>query len=472
MRVALTIDFGSTYTKLRAIDLDKAKIIGSGQGPSTVATDINHGLDLALEDLEKHLGVLPDFECRLASSSAAGGLRMVTIGLVPKLTSQAARHAALGAGAKILANYSYELTEADVSEIDDIAPDILLLSGGTDGGNKTAYLANAETLSRSRVPCPIILAGNRSASDQAEKVLGATGKTTVTTENVMPEYLKLNIEPAREAIRGLFIDHIINAKGIDRAANRFDEILMPTPAAVLEAASLLADGTSETAGIGPLIVLDIGGATTDVHSICNGAPAESSVIMMGLQEPYAMRTVEGDLGMRHTAKDVVDAVGISGFANLAKVSAASVKKILRRCQDDVDWLPETTVERAFDAALARLAVSISVERHAGEQRIVQTVQGPMTVQSGKDLTEIKTVIGTGGILVHGANPLSALSRSERSAGKPGALCPRASNYFLDSNYMLYACGLLRGQEPETALKMAKQSLKQLNTGLHHGVSTG
>ena len=364
MRVALTIDFGSTYTKLRAIDLDKAKIIGSGQGPSTVATDINHGLDLALEDLEKHLGVLPDFECRLASSSAAGGLRMVTIGLVPKLTSQAARHAALGAGAKILANYSYELTEADVSEIDDIAPDILLLSGGTDGGNKTAYLANAETLSRSRVPCPIILAGNRSASDQAEKVLGATGKTTVTTENVMPEYLKLNIEPAREAIRGLFIDHIINAKGIDRAANRFDEILMPTPAAVLEAASLLADGTSETAGIGPLIVLDIGGATTDVHSICNGAPAESSVIMMGLQEPYAMRTVEGDLGMRHTAKDVVDAVGISGFANLAKVSAASVKKILRRCQDDVDWLPETTVERAFDAALARLR---SEERRVGKE---------------------------------------------------------------------------------------------------------
>ncbi len=148
-RTALIIDFGSTYTKLRAIDLDRAEVIGSGQGPSTVTTDINHGLDLALSDLKDRLGGLPTFEYRLASSSAAGGLGMVTIGLVPKLTAEAARHAALGAGAKILSNYSYELTDADVREIECLNADILLLSGGTDGGNKAVYLANAAALASS-----------------------------------------------------------------------------------------------------------------------------------------------------------------------------------------------------------------------------------------------------------------------------------------------------------------------------------
>jgi uncharacterized protein (TIGR01319 family) len=99
---ALLIDFGSTYTKLRAIDLDSGTILGAGQGPSTVTSDVNVGLDAALSDLEQRLGTLPDFTHRLASSSAAGGLAMVTVGLVKELTAEAARLAALGAGAKLI----------------------------------------------------------------------------------------------------------------------------------------------------------------------------------------------------------------------------------------------------------------------------------------------------------------------------------------------------------------------------------
>ena len=101
MSHALLIDFGSTYTKLRAVDLESASVVASGQGPSTVASDVNSGLDAALADLEAHMGTLPEFRHRLASSSAAGGLRMVTVGLVPDLTAKAARQAALGAGAKV-----------------------------------------------------------------------------------------------------------------------------------------------------------------------------------------------------------------------------------------------------------------------------------------------------------------------------------------------------------------------------------
>jgi uncharacterized protein (TIGR01319 family) len=98
MTAALLIDFGSTYTKLRAVDLGARRVLGAGQGPSTVATDVTIGMKAALADLERRLGALPRFEYRLASSSAAGGLRMVTVGLVRELTAEAARRAALGAG--------------------------------------------------------------------------------------------------------------------------------------------------------------------------------------------------------------------------------------------------------------------------------------------------------------------------------------------------------------------------------------
>src|SRR6266540_6447666 len=156
---ALLIDFGSTYTKLRAIDLDRRRILGSGQGASTVTTDIMIGMNAGLADLEWRLGGLPRFKYRLASSSAAGGLRMVTVGLVRELTAEAARRAALGAGAKLVGAFAYRLTQDDIERIVALAPDILLLAGGTDGGNLDVILHNAQTLGRSPLACPIVLAG-------------------------------------------------------------------------------------------------------------------------------------------------------------------------------------------------------------------------------------------------------------------------------------------------------------------------
>ncbi len=143
---ALLIDFGSTYTKLRAVDLDRGRIVGSGQGPSTVASDVRVGMKAALADLEARLGGLPAFRHRLASSSAAGGLRMVTVGLVKELTAEAARRAALGAGAKLVGAYAYRLTKGDVDAIVAASPDIILLSGGTDGGNSEVIVANGKAL--------------------------------------------------------------------------------------------------------------------------------------------------------------------------------------------------------------------------------------------------------------------------------------------------------------------------------------
>ena len=453
MAFALLIDFGSTYTKLRCVDLEAAAVVGTAQGPSTVTTDVTAGLDAALTNLEAEMGGLPDFAHRLASSSAAGGLKMVTIGLVPDLTAKAARAAALGAGAKLAGAYSFELTAGDVAEIVAGAPDMVLLSGGTDGGNRKVIEHNAGTLAESALAAPIVVAGNRSVADGVASTLDAAGKTVIVTENVMPRHLELNIEPAREAIRQLFIRHIVHAKGIDKAADRLDAVLMPTPAAVLKGAQLLADGHGDAAGLGPLMVVDIGGATTDVHSICSGDPSQSGVIFHGLQEPYAKRTVEGDLGMRHTARHVVDAAGAAAFAGGLGWTAEDVEAALSGIEADVERLPETDAERAFDTALATAATRISVARHAGTLETVYTATGPATMQRGKDLSIIETVIGTGGVLVHGERPAAVLSAALASESDPLSLRPADARLMLDQDYAIYAAGLLADAEPEAALKM-------------------
>lgn len=458
---ALLIDFGSTYTKLRAVDLESARVVGTAQGPSTVGSDVTVGLDAALDNLASAMGKLPEFAHRLASSSAAGGLKMVTIGLVPELTAKAARLAALGAGAKLASTYAFELTDGDVKDIVDGAPDMVLLSGGTDGGNRKVIEHNAGRLAESALACPIVVAGNRSAADDIERRLAAAGKTVIVTENVMPRHLELNIEPAREAIRQLFIRHIVHAKGIDKAQDRLDAVLMPTPAAVLKGARLLAEGSGDAPGLGPLVVVDIGGATTDVHSICDGAPSESGVVYHGLPEPFAKRTVEGDLGMRHTARHVVEAAGRDAFASAGGWSEPEIEAMLTAIDADVERLPASAAERAFDAQLARTATRLSVTRHAGTHETVYAATGPVTMQRGKDLGDVATIIGTGGVLVHADDAGAILGAALASADAPLSLRPRAARLMLDMDYALYACGLLAEAAPDAALAMGLAGLHDI-----------
>jgi uncharacterized protein (TIGR01319 family) len=461
---ALLIDFGSTYTKLRAVDLEAQRLIGSGQGPSTVTTDINIGMRAALEDLERRAGKLPRFRYRLASSSAAGGLRMVTIGLVRELTAEAARQAALGAGAKLVGTFAYRLTENDLEKITALAPDIVLLAGGTDGGNMEVVLHNAAALGASSLACPIVYAGNRAAGDDARRLL--SGKTLVRTENVMPEFNVLDIEPARAAIRGVFIERIVHAKGIDRAAAEFDAVVMPTPAAVLEGARLLADGA-----LGSVLVIDPGGATTDVHSVAPGEPAPG-IIPQGLPEPRVKRTVEGDLGMRHNAATVVEAAGIAAIAADAGIGEEEVKALVKNLTANAGHLPVTASEKALDHALARAAVGIAVQRHCGTLKTVYTPTGPVTVQHGKDLRRVDAVIGTGGVLAASADARAILSCALADAREPLALKPVAPRLLLDREYLLYACGLLQSVEPHAALELALTHLTDLDREVAHDAARG
>jgi uncharacterized protein (TIGR01319 family) len=452
-RCALLIDFGSTYTKLRAVNLDEGRILGSGQGPSTVTADVNIGLNAALADLEARIGGLPRFLHRLASSSAAGGLRMVTIGLTEEYTAEAARRAALGAGAKLVGAFSYRLTRGDGMRISELAPDIVLLAGGADGGNTEVILHNAGVLAGLPLACPIVVAGNRNAADDVAAILAGGGKQAVITGNVMPRFRVLDVAPARAAIRQVFIDRIVEAKGIDRARAHVDGVLMPTPAAVLDGAALLS-----AEGLGDLLVVDVGGATTDVHSIADGAPSSVTTIVQGLPEPHAKRTVEGDLGMRHNASGIVEAVGAQAFAAALGLTEGDLKTLLDRLARDPERLPQDETEAALDRALATFATRIAVARHAGSLETVYTAAGPALVQTGKDLTGIRAVIGTGGPLVHSPDAGAILEAALFDPAAPASLRPKAPKLLVDRDYVLYAVGLVAQVDPKAAAALGVASL--------------
>jgi uncharacterized protein (TIGR01319 family) len=460
--LALLIDFGSTWTKLRAIDLDERRLLATAQGPSTVDSDINVGLDAALARLHERLGGMPEFTCRLASSSAAGGLRMVTIGLVRELTAEAARQAALGAGAKLCGSFAYRLTAADLAQIEALAPDIVLLCGGTDGGNRDVILHNANAIARSALRCPVVVAGNRETTDEIVALLGCEERLALPAANVLPAIDTLDIEPARAAIRDVFMRRIVSAKGIDRASARIDRVLMPTPAAVLEGARLLADGVPGREGLGPLVVVDPGGATTDVHSIGAGEPSEPGVIRYGLPEPYAKRTVEGDLGVRHNAAAIGEAVGLQRLAADADIALSDAAALLSRLQSDVETLPSTEAEARFDDALVRAAVDIAMQRHAGTIETVYTAQGPVQVQRGKDLAAVAWLIGTGGAIVHARDPAAILCVACAGAHDARSLRPRAPRLAVDGDYLLYAAGLLAQVDPVAAFDCVRNHLRILN----------
>jgi len=489
----LTVDFGSTYTKVALIDMDESKLAGTAMAPTTVSTDITIGLAEAMAQLESRVD-LSAFEIkhRLACSSAAGGLRMVAIGLVPDLTVEAARRAALGAGAKVVGSYGYELTAEDAAEIRSKNPDIILLTGGTDGGNKDVILKNATTLASSGVNAPVVVAGNRVVASKVRDILASAGLGVRVTENVMPEFGVLHIEPVRETIRQVFMERIVVAKGLAKAEEFAGGIVMPTPAAVLKAAELLARGTRSQPGLGDIIVVDVGGATTDVHSIAKGDPTKPGVMLRGLPEPYAKRTVEGDLGVRVSALALVEAVGPDKVVSLlgretvmeiagrlgctpaspepgggegaaevddGEAAALAALAIGKRLSEETERVPETPSERELDTVLAMLACREAVLRHVGVLETVYTPFGATYVQRGKDLSAVPVVIGTGGVIVRNESAWRILTEAVAENEAELTLRPRNPGLAVDRDYILSAAGLLAQVDADTALKVMRSSLE-------------
>jgi len=446
MENVLLIDFGSTYTKVVAADIIKPRLLGCASAYTTVTTDVNEGLECALTELKRQTGV-EKYQKKLACSSAAGGLRMIVSGLVPELTAKAASLASMGAGAKIIGLYSYELTEDDVSEITAKSPDILLLTGGTDGGNKKCILHNAKMLADAPGDFPIIVAGNRNSGREIKQIL--SHRQAFLCDNVMPAIGALNIEPARQKIREIFLERIVRAKGLS------DRVIMPTPAAVLAATQLFA------AEIGDMIAIDVGGATTDVYSITDGAPRGTNVIFKGLPEPVAKRTVEGDIGMRYSAQGIIDAAGISRITQLSKLPEKTALLLVQHLTNHPDTLPDTGEQKALDFALAAMAIETATLRHAGSLEEVYTSSGRALIQTGKDLTGVQTIVMTGGALLNTDRQTELAANALYSEKEPQSLRPEKAKLLVDKHYILAAMGLLSGYVPAAATEIMKSCIQEL-----------
>jgi hypothetical protein len=417
MRAVLLIDFGSTYTKLTAVDLDTAQVLATADDFTTASTDVMIGFEKALKELQEKTGDIT-YEKRLACSSAAGGLQMIACGLVPALTAKAAKLAAFGAGAKVIKTYAYELTKSDVDEIDQKNPDILLLTGGTDGGNREVIEHNARMLATAKRAFPVVYAGNRASVDVCRDILHSDLHPVFTTDNVMPVLNKLNILPAQAVIRKIFLEKIISGKGL-----------------------------SQEKGL-----IDLGGATTDIYSIAKGLPNNASTVLHGLREPYAKRTVEGDIGMRYSAKGIIEAAGMEEVARISGLSETTISEFLARIEEDKSIIPQTKEEIAMDYALAALAVRTGLTRHAGVLEQVYTPVGPAYQQVGKDLTEVSSIIVTGGALIHSPD-YQEIVREAVNVPDEQILIPRKAEVTKDKQYILSAMGLLATYHQDTALKI-------------------
>ncbi len=456
----LLIDFGSTFTKLTAVDTELGDIVASASSFTTVETDINDGYHQALKNLESKLGNHLEFDRITACSSAAGGLKMAAIGLVEELTVEAAKRVCLGAGAKVDLVFSHHLTNKETELIKTMKIDIVLLAGGADGGNTECVLFNARKLGESGLHIPVVYAGNKDAQDEISDIFEKYSIDGYVCENVMPRINVLNIKSARDTIRQIFLQKIIVAKGIKKIESEIDEVILPTPEAVLQGAELLSRGYLDEPGLGDIVVIDIGGATTDMYSMCKQTN-RSDVVLHGLEEPYAKRTVEGDLGMRYSAPGIIKALSREEIETINKEKHIDIEKEANQRFQNVWVVPDNAHDEFVDQLLAEICAYRAMQRHVGKIEEVFTPLGTMYNQTGKDLTEVKYVIGTGGVIIKAKNPEAILSRTKKMIQRTNELRPVNPQFLIDESYIMAAMGMLGKTDPLLALKIMKKHLKSI-----------
>jgi uncharacterized protein (TIGR01319 family) len=446
--LGLLIDVGSTWTKGALVSLSDGRLLARRQHPTTLAQGVMVGVNAIIGDLGS--SAAGDVVFRAASSSAAGGLRVAAIGLVPDLTGVAARQASLGAGARVVFAGSYILAPEEIEALLQAKPDIVLLSGGTDGGNAEVILENARRLAKARPAVAVVLAGNKSVRAQAKRILEEGGLEVRIAENVLPMIDTLNVESAQGAIRDLFLERIVSARGIEDLRAWASGGLKPTPRAVLDATAFLADGALQ---LGTLVVVDIGGATTDVHSV-GGTQPQPGVLIRGLAEPRIKRTVEGDLGLRVSAAAAAEALGAEALALKIGASPQDVRREAERRVQDTAILQHGD---AFDRVVAAAAVAEALSRHAGHLEAIP-LRKDQWFQIGKDLRRTQTLIGSGGVFAARPDAGEILASALGDAASSGRLVPEAPTCLIDRFYVLYAVGLLAERHPQAAAALARSSL--------------
>ncbi len=460
MAYTFCADFGSTFTKLCVLDLDNGELVMTTKHPTTVGVDASIALLAGFEDAKKYVGEKGVKEARIVtSSSAAGGLRMVVVGLTRRFSLLAGKNVALGAGARIVKTYANYLTEKDIAEIETINPEILLLCGGVEGGNADRILYNARMLKAARISSHVVYAGNHDIASFVRQELVTNSIQCYVTENVFPAYGQLNAVPTGEVIRHLFMERIVGAKGLASAFHIIGSVLMPTPAAVLAGGKLLSQGTDTEDGLGDLMAFDVGGATTDVYSYIE--VASSGAKHVGAPEPFAKRTVEGDLGVRSSCLSLAEAMGESLSGAVLDMSEEELQAACEKRAEEGTFVPDSEGQRKVDLALAEGAVEISARRHCGRFTNAYAKNIAKIVE-GKDLRGIGSIVGTGGPVIHSKDPKEVLGKAVRGESEAELLLPETADFYLDKSYILYAIGLSADINPAGALHIAKENIVKID----------
>ena len=449
----LVAEIGSTTTVVNAFkDLDTENPVfwAQGQAPTSVLDgDVRIGLQGAIDDLCRKMKIDSlEYSEMLATSSAAGGLKMTVHGLVYDMTAKAAKEAALGAGGIIHYITAGRLRRTDIAKIKDINPNLILIAGGVDYGERDTALDNAEMIRSMGLKTPVVYAGNIENQAEMELIFDEeSGMKLYNVENVYPKIDELNVEPCRKVIQDAFEDHITHAPGMEHVRDMVNGPIIPTPGAVMECTKLLYDC------LGDLIVLDVGGATTDLHSVATESDKIARIMIS--PEPKAKRTVEGDLGVYVNRMKVIESIGEEQMKKDCEKMGIDLEETLA----SYVAIPKTEAEFKLVERLTTEAVLRAVDRHAGFIRYVYGPSGRSTVAEGKDLTQVKYIVGTGGALTRLPHRVEIMESIAKNNGSGMKLYPTEhAQILVDNDYIMASLGVLSKRYRQAAIRLLEKSL--------------
>lgn len=446
----LVAEIGSTTTIVNAFDINSEKpiFLGRGVANTTVDTDVNEGLRKAIDDLARYLKTaVVDYREMFASSSAAGGLRVTVHGLVYEMTVRASQEAALNAGANIHLVTAGKLSTRNLNEIQDISPNMIIVAGGTDYGETETALYNMKKILKLKLNIPIIYAGNIENQKEIKSLFEAEQKEHLLkiVTNVYPRVDNLNILPLRKVIYETFEEHIIHAKGMEHITDIVNEKIMPTPGSVMESTMILYEH------LGPIITIDVGGATTDIHSIAEPSD-DFKRYLEG--EPLQKRTVEGDLGVFINHENVIKLFNDGELEDLLDMSREKLKEILQH----YTYMPTTQNERNLVFELAKKCTHKALDRHVGDFRRVYTSSGQRIIPEGKDLTRVEYIVLTGGALInlHDTEDIirDYMKRNQKKMMPNGGI-----KILRDHDYIMASVGVVALKYPDVAFELLRKSLR-------------
>ena len=431
LNVIVATDCGSTTTKAILIEKvgDEYRQTYRGEAPTTVEApfeDVTRGVLNAIAEIEelsqrKILDgdkiITPCRDARtgvdiyISTSSAGGGLQMMVTGVVQNMTGESAQRAALGAGAiviDVLASNDGRLPHEKIERIRSMRPDMILMSGGTDGGAVThvaemaEYIAAAEPRPRFGVTykLPLIYAGNTDAQPQVRRILGEKTALEVT-ENIRPVLERENLAPARNKIHDLFLEHVMQqAPGYKKLIEMTGAPIMPTPAAV----GLIMETIARREHLN-LIGVDIGGATTDVFSVFDGV---------------FNRTVSANLGMSYSISNVLAEAGLANIMRWVPftIDEQTLRNRIKNKMIRPTTIPQTLDELQIEHAISREALRLALIHHKSLATGLKGIQQERTISdvfeqqtSGRTLIDMLTlnlIVGSGGILSHAPRRIQSM----------------------------------------------------------------